>query len=90
MELIEPTIVQFWETLASWGAAALLMQLSLMVVADSRIALELRVWLSDPQEGVGNVRSAINLAIWHGFKEAGVTIPYPQRDVHVRQVVTTE
>ena len=59
----------------------------LMEFADSGIALELRVWLTDPQEGVGNVRSDINLAIWHGFKEAGITIPYPQRDVHLRQVV---
>ena len=59
----------------------------LMEFADSGIALELRVWMSDPEEGVGNVRSDINLAIWRGFKEAGITIPYPQRDVHLRQVV---
>jgi len=58
----------------------------LMEFADSGIALELRVWLADPEEGVGNVRSDVNLAIWHGFKEAGITIPYPQRDVHLRQV----
>jgi len=56
----------------------------LLEFADSGIALELRVWLTDPQEGVGNVRSDINLAIWHGFKEAGITIPYPQRDVHFK------
>ena len=62
----------------------------LMEFADSGIALELRVWLSDPQEGVGNVRSDINLAIWHGFKEAGITIPYPPRDVHLRQVAEME
>ena len=58
----------------------------LMSFADSGIALELRVWLLDPQEGIGSVRSDINLAIWRGFKEAGITIPYPQRDVHLRQV----
>jgi small-conductance mechanosensitive channel len=58
----------------------------LMEFADSGIALELRVWLTDPEEGVGNVQSDVNLAIWHGFKEAGITIPYPQRDVHLRQV----
>jgi len=57
----------------------------LMEFADSGIALELRVWLTDPQEGVGNVRSDINLAIWRGFKEAGITIPFPQRDVHLHQ-----
>ena len=58
----------------------------LMRFGDSGIELELRVWLLDPQEGVGNVRSDINLAIWRGFKEAGITIPYPQRDVHLRHV----
>ena len=62
----------------------------LMEFADSGIALELRVWMTDPEEGVGNVRSDINLAIWHGFKEAGITIPYPQRDVHLRQVIEPE
>jgi small-conductance mechanosensitive channel len=55
----------------------------LMAFADSGIALELRVWLVDPQEGIGNVRSDINLAIWRAFKAAGITIPYPQRDVHI-------
>jgi small-conductance mechanosensitive channel len=62
----------------------------LMEFADSGIALELRVWMTDPEEGVGNVRSDINLAIWHGFKKAGITIPYPQRDVHLRQVLEPE
>ena len=56
----------------------------LMEFADSGISLELRVWVTDPQAGVANVRSDINLAIWRGFKEAAITIPYPQRDVHLR------
>jgi small-conductance mechanosensitive channel len=60
----------------------------LMEFADSGISLELRVWLSDPEDGVANIRSDINLAIWRGFKEAGITIPYPQRDVHLRHVTT--
>jgi small-conductance mechanosensitive channel len=58
----------------------------LMEFADSGIALELRIWLIDPEEGVGSIRSDINLAIWHGFKEAGITIPFPQRDVNLRYV----
>jgi len=62
----------------------------LMEFADNGIALELRVWLSDPEAGIGNVRSDINLAIWHAFKEAGITIPYPQRDVHLREVPGAE
>jgi small-conductance mechanosensitive channel len=58
----------------------------LIEFADSGIALELRVWFTDPQQGVGNIRSEVNVAIWRAFKKAGITIPYPQRDVHLRQV----
>lgn len=56
----------------------------LMRFADSGIDLELRVWIIDPQRGVNNVRSDLNRSIWRLFKEHGITIPYPQRDVHVR------
>ena len=56
----------------------------LIEFADSGIALELRVWYDDPENGVANIRSEINLAIWRGFKEAGITIPFPQRDLHLR------
>jgi small-conductance mechanosensitive channel len=55
----------------------------LMAFADSGISLELRVWYNDPENGVANIRSDINLAIWRAFKQAGITIPFPQRDVHL-------
>jgi small-conductance mechanosensitive channel len=35
---------------------------------------------------VANIRSDINLAIWRGFKEAGITIPFPQRDLHLKHI----
>jgi len=56
----------------------------LMAFGESGIALELRVWIQDPEAGLGSVRSDINLAIWHAFKDAGIVIPYPQRDLHIR------
>jgi small-conductance mechanosensitive channel len=45
--------------------------------------LELAVmfWISDPQNGEGNVRSDVNLAILRTLNAAGVEIPYPQRVV---------
>ena len=55
-----------------------------MGFGDSGIDLELRVWIRDPQQGVANVQSDINLAIWKAFKAAGITIPYPQRDLYVK------
>ena len=55
----------------------------LLKFGDSGIELELRLWLDDPENGIGSVKSDINLAIWRAFKEQGITIPYPQRDIHI-------
>ncbi|MGC3982719.1 MAG: mechanosensitive ion channel [Steroidobacteraceae bacterium] len=50
--------------------------------------LELRFWISDPQEGVNNVRSDVNRAIWKLFKQHGIRIPVPQHDVKVKSIET--
>lgn len=55
----------------------------LMNFGDNGIELELRVWIQDPEAGIANVRSDVNVAIWRAFKAAGIGIPYPQRDVHL-------
>jgi small-conductance mechanosensitive channel len=44
----------------------------------------LRFWIRDPEDGVNNVRSDLYLAIWDAFETAGITIPFPQRDLHLR------
>ncbi|MBM5811932.1 MAG: mechanosensitive ion channel [Gammaproteobacteria bacterium] len=51
---------------------------------DNGIELELRFWIMDPEDGIFNVRSDLHLTIWDLFREAGFTIPYPQRDLHLR------
>ena len=51
---------------------------------DSAIDLQLRFWIEDPNNGVRNITSEILLEIWDRFKEEGITIPFPQRDVHIR------
>ncbi len=56
--------------------------------ADSGIDLELGVWIEDPEKGMLNIRSELNLAIWHAFQEAGVEIPYPQREVRILRDAT--
>ncbi len=55
----------------------------LLHFSDSGIELELRFWISDPQEGVNNVRSEVNRAIWRLFRENGLTIPMAQREILV-------
>jgi small-conductance mechanosensitive channel len=56
----------------------------LMHFGDSGIELELRFWIADPQDGVNNVRSDVNRAIWRLFKEHGVTVPVAQHEVLLR------
>jgi small-conductance mechanosensitive channel len=51
---------------------------------DSAINLELRVWINDPQNGLGKVKSDLHWGIWKAFKEHGIELPYPQREVHLK------
>ena len=51
--------------------------------AESGINLELGFWVNDPEQGTGGVRSEINLAIWSAFRENGIEIPFPQREVRL-------
>ena len=55
----------------------------LTAFADSGINLELGFWVADPENGTGQLRSDISLAIWRGFKAAGISIPFPQREVRI-------
>ncbi|QDZ06672.1 mechanosensitive ion channel [Sphingomonas panacisoli] len=44
---------------------------------------EILVWINDPQSGVGNVRSDVLNRLWVLFKDHGIIIPYPKRDVRI-------
>lgn len=51
---------------------------------DNAVVLEIRFWISDPQNGVNNVISDVQFAIWDLFHEHGVEFPFPQRDIHLK------
>lgn len=51
---------------------------------ESAIEHEIRVWIRDPEAGLGSVRSEILTRLLTLFREQGIGIPYPQRDVHVK------
>ena len=51
--------------------------------ADSGVNLELRFWVSDPESGTGSIRSDIGLAVWKAFRENGIEIPFPQREIRI-------
>jgi len=52
---------------------------------DSSLDFELRVWISDVRDRL-RVRSELCQEIDRRFREAGVEIPFPQRDLHLRSV----
>ncbi len=42
----------------------------------------LQYWIVDPENGQGNLKSAVNLEILRSLRAHGIAIPYPQRVVH--------
>ena len=57
-----------------------------MGMGDLAINLQLRFWISDPQEGIGNVMSQVYLQILDEFSREDpkkIVIPFPQREVRV-------
>ena len=58
----------------------------LLSFGDNAVNLELRVWINDPQNGVGPVKSNLLWGIWKRFRDHGIALPYPQRDVHLKSI----
>jgi small-conductance mechanosensitive channel len=55
---------------------------------DSSINFLLRFWIDDPQQGLTNIRGKVMLALWDAFKENGISIPFPHREVIMKTPVT--
>ena len=51
----------------------------------SSVDWEVSIWTDDPWRQ-RRLRSVLNEQIWTSLKEAGITISYPQLDVHVKQL----
>ena len=52
---------------------------------DSSVDFSLRFWITDAQEGLTNIRSAVMLEIWDAFKANDINIPYPHREVFLHE-----
>ena len=56
----------------------------MMGFGDSSVDFEIRFWIDDPEEGLGNMRSAVLMRVWDLFQEKDIEIPFPQRDLNFR------
>jgi small-conductance mechanosensitive channel len=52
---------------------------------ESSIEHEIRVWIRDPEAGIGSVRSEILNRLFALLRENGIPLPFPQRDIRVRE-----
>ncbi len=53
---------------------------------DSSVDFELRVWTDSLYHRPKLLFSNVNFLIWKKFKKYGIRIPYPQRDIYVKQM----
>ena len=53
---------------------------------DNSVNWEIRAWIADPEGGMGNIRGDVLMRVWKLFKEHGIEIPFPQRDIYIKQM----
>jgi small-conductance mechanosensitive channel len=61
----------------------------LLAFGDNGMDLAVNFWITDPENGQGNVRSEVNFAVLKVLNEQGIEIPYPQRVLHTLPARTT-
>lgn len=52
---------------------------------ESSMNFKLRFWIQDAEKGVTNMRGEVMLALWDIFQENNIKIPYPHREVYIRE-----
>ncbi len=53
--------------------------------ADSSVNFRLTFWLDDVTKGRWRAKSDVLFTIWDKFKQHNIEIPFPQRDIHIKQ-----
>ncbi len=56
---------------------------------DSSLDFVLRFWIKDPQNGLTNIKGEVLMALWDTFKENNINIPYPHREVILKDSFVT-
>ncbi len=55
----------------------------LTALGDNGLNLEIVTWIQDADQGQAPLRSAILLEAWRLFREHGIEVPFPRRDVRI-------
>ena len=71
-----------------WRHADYPPQIVLTGFGESSIDFDVRVWIDDPWR-LSVLLSDLHRRIWHALQEAGITIAFPQRDVHLDPAVVS-
>ena len=56
---------------------------SIVEFAEHSMRFSLSFWITDPEKGMGNVRSQVMLALWEAFRIEGTDSNYPIRDMRI-------
>jgi len=56
---------------------------------DSSIIFELLIWMDVRETEEGELRSRLYFTIFEELKKAGIEIPFPQRDLHIRSGISS-
>lgn len=51
---------------------------------ESSVDFIIHCWIRDPEQGIGNVKSEVLKKLWDLFAEREIEIPFPQRDLNIR------
>lgn len=57
----------------------------LVEFGDSSLNFSLRFWIRDAEAGVTNIKGHVMMALWDAFKENGIEIPYPHREIYMHE-----
>lgn len=60
-------------------------QVWLTSFAENAVLFEVQIWIDDPEDGLGNLRSDLLKSVWAKFAEGGVEIPFKQHDIRVKE-----
>jgi len=85
LDLVEKLLIE-----AAVGAPRVLVapepRAMLLAFGASSVDFEIHFWIADPEEGIAGVRSDVLKRAWHLFKKNGVELPFPQRDIHLKNI----